>query len=312
MQCKAAYYAQFNFKKTLKTYYDMAFKRKLADSYLPQKEQGFLGQGHIARTLVGRDFKLSDPFIYLMDDNIDKTDYIPVGGPHPHAGFETVSLLVDGKIVEQTESMEKGDFQIMTAGSGIVHTETIDKPTKGRLFQLWLTLPKENRWAEPRLQILNADKVPVSEKDGVGIRLYSGSLAGISSPVLNYVPLIVAEINLGAGKSTTLDLPANFNAFIVVINGNVEIGEEKQLLTAEQVGWLNHSDEDSVSELQLNAGKEDVRLILYAGKPQDEPIVSQGPFIADKADQIQKLYRDFRYGKMNHIAASPKQQIITY
>ncbi len=197
----------------------MALKRKLVNSYLPQNEQGFLGQGHIARTLVGGDFKLSDPFIYLMDDNIDKTDRIPVGGPHPHAGFETVSLLVDGKIVEQTESMEKGDFQIMTAGSGIVHAEIIDKPTKGRLFQLWLTLPKENRWAEPRLQILNADLVPVSEKDGVGIRLYSGSLAGISSPVLNYVPLIVAEISFSAGKSTTLDLPANFNAFIVVING---------------------------------------------------------------------------------------------
>jgi len=290
----------------------MALKRKLVNSYRPQKEQGFLGQGHIARTLVGGDFKLSDPFIYLMDDNIDKTDRTPVGGPHPHAGFETVSLLVDGKIVEQTESMEKGDFQIMTAGSGVVHTEIIDKPTKGRLFQLWLTLPEENRWVEPRLQILNADQVPVSEKDGVGIRLYSGSLAGISSPVLNYVPLIVAEINLSASKSTTLNLPANFNAFIVVINGNVEIGEEKQLLTTEQVGWLNYSDEDIASELQLDAGTGDVRLILYAGKPQGEPIVSQGPFIADNAGQIQKLYQDFRYGKMNHIAASPKQQIITY
>ncbi len=88
----------------------------------------------------------------------------------------------------------------------------------------------------------------------------------------------------------------------------MEIGEEKQLLTAEQVGWLNQSDEDIASELQLDAGAEDARLILYAGKSQDEPIVSQGRFIADNADQIQKLYQDFRYGKMNHIAASPKQQ----
>jgi redox-sensitive bicupin YhaK (pirin superfamily) len=287
-------------------------KRKLVNSYLPHKEQGFLGQGHIARPLISGDFKHSDPFIYLMDDNINKIDQIPVGGPHPHAGFETVSLLVDGKLVEQTESMEKGDFQIMTAGSGTIHTEIMDKPTKGRLFQLWLTLPKENRWTTPRLQILNADQVPVSEKDGIGIRLYSGSLAGISSPVLNYVPLIVAEITLNAGKSTTLDLPANFNAFIVVISGTVKIGEEKQVLVAEQVGWLNHSDEDLASELQLNAGTEEVRLILYAGKPQGDAIVSQGPFIADNADQIQKLYQDFRHGKMNHIATAPQQQIITY
>lgn len=287
-------------------------KRKLINSYLPEKEQGFLGAGHIARRLVGGDFKYSDPFIFLMDDNIYKTDNRPVGGPHPHAGFETVSLLVDGKIVEQTESMEKGDFQIMTAGSGIIHTEIIDKPIKGRLFQLWLTLPKENRWTTPRLQILNADKVPVFEKDGVGIRLYSGSLAGISSPVLNYVPLTVAEIILAPGTSTMLNLPAYLNAFIVVISGTVEVGEEKKLLIAEQVGWLNHVDEDSPSELQLKAGVEDVRLILYAGKPQGDPVVSQGPFIADEAGQIQKLYQDFGSGKMNHIATAPQQQIITY
>jgi redox-sensitive bicupin YhaK (pirin superfamily) len=208
--------------------------------------------------------------------------------------------------------MEKGDFQIMTAGSGIVHTEIIDKPTKGRLFQLWLTLPKENRWTTPRLQILNAGRVPVSEKDGVGIRLYSGSMAGISSPVLNYVPLIVAEITLASGKSTTLDLSANLNAFIVVISGTVEVGEEKEPLIAEQVGWLNYVDEELPSELHIKAGVEDVRLILYAGKPQGDPIVSQGPFIADHAEEIQRLYQDFRSGKMNHIATAPQQQIITY
>ena len=289
----------------------MTLKRKLINIYLPPKEQGFLGQGHIARTLVGGDFRHSDPFIFLMDDDIDKKDNNPVGGPHPHAGFETVSLLIDGKLVEQTESMEKGDFQIMTAGSGIVHTEIMDKPTKGRLFQMWLTLPKKDRWTEPRLQILNAAQVPVSAKDGVGIRLYSGSLAGISSPVLNYVPLIAAEITLELDRSTTLGLPGNFNAFIVVISGNVAIGEEKQLLTAEEVGWLNHADEEVASELQLKAGKDGVRLILYAAKPQGEPIVSHGPFITDNEGQVQKLYQDFRHGRMDHISTIP-QQITIY
>lgn len=286
--------------------------RKLINSYLPQKEQGFLGLGHTARPLVIGDFKYSDPFIFLMDDNINKPDNSPVGGPHPHGGFETVSLLVDGKIVEQTESMEKGDFQIMTAGSGIVHTEIIDQPITGRLFQLWLTLPKEHRWTRPRLQILNADRVPVSEKDGVGIRLYSGSMSNLSSPVLNYVPLIVAEITLKPGKSTTLDLPANFNAFLVMISGALEVGEEKTPLTAEQVGWLNHVSKDLPSELFIKAGIEDVRLILYAGKPQGDPIISQGPFIADRAEQIQKLYQDYRSGKMSHIARAPREQIITH
>src|SRR6266436_14508 len=104
---------------------EMIIKRKLIKIYTPQKEHGFLGPGHIARPLLMGDFTETDPFIALMDDMLDKKDNSPAGGPHPHAGFETVSLLVDGKITEMLESMKKGDFQIMTAGSGIIHTETI-------------------------------------------------------------------------------------------------------------------------------------------------------------------------------------------
>src|ERR1700739_1988419 len=116
----------------------MIFKRKLLKIYTPQKESGFLGPGHAARALLRGTFAETDPFILLMDDMLDKKDNSPAGGPHPHAGFETVSLLVDGKITEMLESMKKGDFQVMTAGSGTVHTEPIVQPTKARLFQLWL------------------------------------------------------------------------------------------------------------------------------------------------------------------------------
>ncbi len=123
----------------------MTTKRKLIKIYTPQEERGFLGQGHTARPLLMGNFSETDPFIALMDDMLDKKDNGPAGGPHPHAGFETVSLLVDGEITEMLESMKKGDFQIMTAGSGVVHTETINQPTMGRLFQLWLNLPKRNK-----------------------------------------------------------------------------------------------------------------------------------------------------------------------
>src|SRR5882762_10968909 len=152
----------------------MTFKRKLIKIYTPQKENGFLGPGHTARRLLIGDFTETDPFIALMDDILDKKDNSPAGGPHPHAGFETVSLLVDGKIGDMIESLKAGDFQIMTAGSGIVHTETIDRPMKGRLFQMWLNLSKKDRWTTPRVQNLPAAHVPVLAGNGVNIRLYSG------------------------------------------------------------------------------------------------------------------------------------------
>jgi redox-sensitive bicupin YhaK (pirin superfamily) len=73
-----------------------------------------------------------------MDDILDKQDGEPVGGPHPHAGFETVSLLLEGEVGDLAHKMKAGDLQMMAAGSGIIHTETIDTKTRMRLLQLWL------------------------------------------------------------------------------------------------------------------------------------------------------------------------------
>ncbi len=290
----------------------MTIKRRLIKVNTPKEEPGFLGPGHIARAIVMGDFAATDPFIFLMDDQLDKKDNSPAGGPHPHAGFETVSLLVDGKIVEMLESMKKGDFQIMTAGSGIVHTETINTPTKGRLFQLWLNLPHKDRWTTPRLQILPAEHVPVSEQNGLSLRLYSGSLNGLTSPIQNYVPLIVAEVTMNSGSSTTLKIPANFNTFLVAVNGSVKVGEDEKQLVKDQVGWLDHSEDDTQSELILRAGAEGVRLVLYAAKPLGEKIFPYGPFIADRQDEIQPLYQKYRSGKMEHISETAESQRITY
>jgi redox-sensitive bicupin YhaK (pirin superfamily) len=290
----------------------MTIKRKLVKIYTPQEEQGFLGNGHTARAILKGNFMETDPFIALMDDILDKKDDSPAGGPHPHAGFETVSLLVDGEIVEMLESMKKGDFQIMTAGSGIVHTETINTPTTGRLFQLWLNLPKKDRWTTPRLQTLPAEHVPVSERNGINLRVYSGTLDGLSSPIRNYVPLILAEINMNPDVSTTVTIPGNFNTFLVAIGGTVKIGDDEKGLAKDQVGWLDLSREEAQSELTLKAGAEGARLVMYAAKPLREQIVSYGPFIADKQDEIQPLYQKYRHGEMEHISEAQESQRIIY
>jgi redox-sensitive bicupin YhaK (pirin superfamily) len=286
----------------------MSVKRKLIRIDTPQGEPGFLGRGHIARPVISVGFAESDPFIMLMDDMLDKKDNTPVGGPHPHAGFETVSLLLDGEIGDEAHKMKGGDFQMMTAGSGIVHTETIDKIAKMRLLQLWLNLPKKDRWATPRLQDLPLAHVPSLSGNGVSIKLYSGSLAGLTSPVQNYSPIIVADITILAAEKTILQIPTNYNTFLYVIKGNVMVGENKKQLNQDQVGWLDRLNENSESDLELTAGGEDVRLVLYGGKPTGDNIVSHGPFIADTSEDIQRLFHDYRQGKMKHISTVPESQ----
>ena len=288
----------------------MSITRKLVRIHTPEGQPGFLGAGHTARPVIGGKFSESDPFIFLMDDWLDKKDNEPVGGPHPHAGFETVSLLLEGEIGDDAHKMKGGDFEIMTAGSGIVHTETIEKKTKLRLLQLWLALPKKDRWATPRVQDLPLEHVPTLNENGVVVKLYSGSLAGITSPIQNYSPMIVADITIEAGVSTVQQIPANYNTFLYVIKGSVKVGESDKLLNQDQVGWLDLQTDTAQSEMELTAGENGVRFILYAGKPTGDNIVSHGPFIADSLEDIQRLYQEYRRGKMKHISTVPEGQRI--
>jgi quercetin 2,3-dioxygenase len=286
--------------------------RKLSTVYTPSPQQGFLGKGHTARPVIQVDFKQSDPFIMLMDDWLDKTDNLPVGGPHPHAGFETVSLLLKGEFGEGTTAMRSGDFEIMTAGSGIVHTETISEPTEMRLLQLWLNLPKEDRKAMPRVQRLRVENAPGLSKDGVHIKVYSGTFAGLSSPIRNHTPLTIADIKLEPGAFTNGILPADFSAFLYVIDGSVQVGPDNEVLSVDHVGWLNRYDVTGDSQVRLTAGDEGVRFVLYAAQPQHHEIVSHGPFVADSKEEIQQLYADYRAGKMGHISEVAPEQHLVY
>jgi hypothetical protein len=282
----------------------MSIKRRLVQIDTPQGQPGFLGRGHIARPVIQRSFPESDPFIMLMDDMLDKKDEVPVGGPHPHAGFETVSLLLEGEMGE----MKGGDFQMMTAGSGIIHTETIDKKTKMRLLQLWLNLPKKDRHATPRVQDILSEHVPALSQNGVSIKLYSGKLSGLTSSVLNYTPLILADIRIASGITSVQQLPANFNTFLYVLEGEVNIDDK--ILKKDQIGWLDIFNEEVASDIQLTAGAQGVHFVLYAGKPTGDNIVSHGPFIADSSEDILRLYQDYRQGKMKHISTVGESQKI--
>lgn len=288
----------------------MTNKRKLIRIETPQGHPGFMGPGHTARLVVSGEFSETDPFIVLADDWLDKKDTKPSGGPHPHAGFETVTLMLDGEMGDTEHTLKAGDLQMMTAGSGIVHTETITKIMKMRLLQLWLNFPKKDRQTKPRLQDLPLEYVPAVNENGVQIKLYSSSLSGITSPIKNYVPVVIADISIEAGVKTIQQIPENFNTFLYILNGSVKIGEDEKLLNQDQVGWLNLLSTNEASELKLTVGEKGVRLVLYAGKPTGENIVSHGPFIADSSEDIQRLFQGYRQGKMKHISTIPESQKI--
>ena len=289
----------------------MSIDRKLIKTYSSPAKPGFLGAGHSARAVIQGDYSETDPFILLMDDMLDKKDDEPAGGPHPHAGFETVTLMLEGEIGDGEHTMKAGDLQMMTAGKGVVHTESITKKAKMRLLQLWLNLPKKDRWITPRVQDISLDHVPTLIEKGMEMKLYSGSLSGISSPLQNHVPVIIAEFTLQPKFSTVLQLPANHTTFLYVLEGNILVGKDKKPLSQHQTGWLDKSDEETDSDLILGTDDSVAHFVLYSGKPQGDSIISHGPFIGDSQEDIIRLYQDYRSGKMKHISiASGEQKLV--
>ena len=83
------------------------------------------------------------------------------GWPHPHRGFETVTIVYQGEVEHRDSSggggIGPGDVQWMTAASGIVHEEFHGREyaRRGGLFemaQLWVNLPAKDKWAPPGYQ----------------------------------------------------------------------------------------------------------------------------------------------------------------
>src|SRR5438093_7978057 len=155
----------------------------------------FEGEGfQVRRAFPGIDRRFTDPFILL--DHLGAVEYAPgeaKGAPdHPHRGFETVTYIMDGAIQHRDSTgggglITDGETQWMTAGAGIVHSEMPpdDLVTKGGLFhgtQLWVNLPRDDKWTPPKYQDIERDSVSLlsSPDGGALIRLIAGEIDGHS------------------------------------------------------------------------------------------------------------------------------------
>src|SRR5438270_11823726 len=152
---------------------------------------GLEGEGFpVRRAFAGVDLGLLDPLIHM--DQMGEVDYAPgepKGTPwHPHRGFETVTYLVDGTFEHHDSNgggglITNGDTQWMTAGQGILHIEKPpeDLVVSGGLFhglQLWVNLPRAQKWVAPRYQDLRGNTVSLlaSPDGGALVRIIAGDV----------------------------------------------------------------------------------------------------------------------------------------
>ncbi|TDB59526.1 pirin family protein [Arundinibacter roseus] len=269
--------------------------------------QGFLGTGHRASAVLnGMPYSESDPFILFMDDLLNLSGGEAVGGAHPHAGFETLTLVLKGN----EKDWKTGSFELMTAGKGIVHTEEITSEQNLHILQVWLALPPQKRWTEPFWQKIELEDVPTIQTDDYQILVYSGASNGLVSPLQNHTPLTLVDFKIKANQSVSQILPPGYIGLIYVLSGVVCVGYKT--IEAGQAGWLDKPVGALESEITFTSTSDQTHFIVYAARAHQVPIVSYGPFIGDQMEDIARLYKEYRNGEMPHLNNLPTRQKIVY
>jgi quercetin 2,3-dioxygenase len=242
-----------------------------------------------------------DPFLMLDAFGSDSaSDYIGGFPSHPHRGFETVTVMLEGRMRHQdsvgnTGLLEPGSVQWMTAGRGIIHSE-MPEQEEGRMagFQLWVNLAAQDKMTAPRYQDVPPSKVPAyTLDDGVKVRVIAGSSRGVTGAVTRPTtePLYL-DITLPAGASFEQALPAGHNAFLYVYGGAVDVAGTA--VERERMAIL--ANDAAAEGVRVKALGGEARLILIAGQPLNEPIAQYGPFVMNTTQELQQAVADFQRG----------------
>jgi len=194
-----------------------------------------------------------------------------------------------------------GDVQWMTAGRGLIHNEIPAEGVVVHSLQLWVNLPAADKMTAPRYQDLAGDAVPKRKEPGVEVRVFSGASGAVTAATKTFVPVTMVEFRLEPGASVRQDLPADFNAVLVVLEGEGAIGDDRATVTAGDVAWLTRGDSAEPSEVAIHAGSRSLRALLYAGRPLREPVVAGGPFVMNTKAEIDQAYADYRAGRFGPI-----------
>ena len=244
-----------------------------------------------------------DPFLMLDAFGSDDPDQYIAGFPdHPHRGFETITYMLEGRMLHRDSAgneglLNNGDVQWMCAGSGVIHSE-IPQQVEGRMagFQLWLNLPAQDKMTAPWYQDIPNSSIPSIKLDnGAQIRVIAGSTLGIEGAMQRpHTQPIYLDVFLPKGANINHTLPASHNAFIQLYQGQLEI--EGRLLEAACMGVLSNTPE--ASGVSISAQQES-RYLVIAGQPLNEPIEQYGPFVMNTKEEIYQAMQDYRLGRFN-------------
>lgn len=172
----------------------------------------------------------------LNDDIIEAGEGF---GTHPHNNMEIITIMLQGELEHKDSSgsgsvIRPGEIQVMSAGTGILHSEfNHSKSGLANLLQLWV-LPKE-RNIKPRYD----QKVfPLAESKNSLIKIVSGKESKETLYIHQNAAITYGKLDKGKANKYEFVFKGN-GAYFFVINGNIEIDGD----------IINHRDAAGISDV---------------------------------------------------------------
>ncbi|WP_308515566.1 pirin family protein [Sphingomonas flavescens] len=271
-----------------------------------------LGAFKVNRSLPARERTMVGPFIFVDEFGPAR---LPAGQgmdvrPHPHINLATVTYLFDGAIehrdsIGSHQVIEPGAINLMTAGTGIVHSERSPqqlRPEGPSLYgmQTWLALPDGGEEAAPAFDHVAADGLPLIEDGGASARVLMGKLWGAKAATPQHSPTIYADIQLAAGSSLPIDADADERA-VMLVGGEAELDGQTLDLCTLYVLRPGHQ-----TRLSSAAGG---RLILMGGAAFTTRRYVFWNFVSSSRDRINQAKEDWKAQRFPTIPGDDQEYI---
>ncbi|MDC6364460.1 MULTISPECIES: pirin family protein [Flavobacteriaceae] len=226
---------------------------------------------------------------------------------HPHRGFETVTVVNKG-YCDHSDSLGaagrfgEGDVQWMTAGRGVQHSEMFpllhtEKDNPLELFQIWLNLPKEDKFTEPHFKMLWHEDIPFIEEENAQIKVIAGNYKGAlaNEPAPNSWAANeeneVAIWNIHVDANTTYTLPkasSDVTRTLYFYEGTEIFVDDRKINPNFGIAL------DASQDLTIKNGAEKAHFLMLQGKPINEPVAKYGPFVMNTDEEIQQAMEEYR------------------
>ena len=256
-----------------------------------------LGDFKVNRTLPSKPRTMVGPFIFV--DEFGPARLPPGRGmdvrPHPHINLATVTYLFEGAIehrdsIGSHQVIEPGAINLMTAGSGIVHSERSPQSLRtdgASLYgmQTWLALPDGREEVDPAFDHVPRDGLPLIEGGGARARVLMGSLWGATAATPQHSPTIYADIELDVGGAIPIDAEADERA-VMLVGGEAALdGDALDLFT------LYILSPGHRARLTSGLGG---RLMLMGGQAFTTPRHVFWNFVSSSRDRINQAKADWK------------------